>query len=177
MSDPAAAAASPSAKKSKAKPVQKGPAYLVMIVEAIAALKESKGSSREAIKKYIKANNKVGDNADRFINKALKNGVDSGALIHPKNKKGSYKLVDKPKPRVKQVKKSKNPKKSSAPKKAKKPVAAKKKVVKKAKKSKKAKKPVSKPVSKPVAAKKPAAKKAQKKAPKKKVAAKKVAKK
>ena len=176
MSDPAAAAASPSAKKSKAKPVQKGPAYLVMIVEAIAALKESKGSSREAIKKYIKANNKVGDNADRFINKALKNGVDSGALIHPKNKKGSYKLVDKPKPRVKQVKKSKNPKKSSAPKKAKKPVAAKKPSKKKAvKKGKKPKKPVSKPVSKPVA-KKPAAKKARK-APKKKPAAKKVAKK
>ena len=176
MSDPAAAAASPSAKKSKAKPVQKGPAYLVMIVEAIAALKESKGSSREAIKKYIKANNKVGDNADRFINKALKNGVDSGALIHPKNKKGSYKLVDKPKPRVKQVKKSKNPKKSSAPKKAKKPVAAKKPSKKKAvKKGKKPKKPVSKPVSKPVV-KKPAAKKARK-APKKKPAAKKVAKK
>ena len=176
MSDPAAAAASPSAKKSKAKPVQKGPAYLVMIVEAIAALKESKGSSREAIKKYIKANNKVGDNADRFINKALKNGVDSGALIHPKNKKGSYKLVDKPKPRVKQVKKSKNPKISSAPKKAKKPVAAKKPSKKKAvKKGKKPKKPVSKPVSKPVV-KKPAAKKARK-APKKKPAAKKVAKK
>jgi len=169
MSVPAATAAASSAKKSKAKPVQKGPAYLVMIVEAIAHLKDSKGSSREAIKKHIKASNKVGDNADRFINKALRNGLGSGALIHPKNKSGSYKLADKPKPKVKQVTKSK---KSSAPKKAKKPAApkkaAKKKVVKKAKK---AKKPVSKPV-----AKKPAAKKA-KKAPKKKAPAKKVAKK
>ena len=116
-----------------------------MITAAITTLKERTGSSRQAIVKYIKANYKVGDNADVHVKLALKRGVASGALSQPKGTgaSGSFKVVKK-----------EAPKKKAAPKK--KPTSA--------------KKPAAKKATKKPAAKKPAAKKPAKKTPKKKTA-------
>jgi len=174
----AAAAASPAKKAGKAakkvakpKPAEH-PKYADMCIGAIAALKERKGSSRQAILKYIEANNKVSEGANRHLKAALKRCVACGSIKQVKGvgASGSFKLGEKPKAKAKKpkAKKPKKPKsKKPAAKKAKKPAA------KKLKKKPAAKKPAVK--AKPVAAKKPAAKKA-KKAPKKKTA-KKVAKK
>ena len=174
----AAAAASPAKKAGKAgkkvakpKPAEH-PKYADMCICAIAALKERKGSSRQAILKYIEANNKVSEGANRHLKAALKRCVANGLIKQVKGcgASGSFKLGEKPKPKAKKAKKK------PAAKKAKKPAAKKlkkKPAAKKLKKKPAAKKPAVK--AKPVAAKKPAAKKA-KKAPKKKTA-KKVAKK
>merc|ERR1712110_628210 len=103
-----------------------------MVVAAIKALKDRKGSSLPAIKKYIAANYKVDVVKNKsFISKALKKGVEKGTIV--KNK-ASFKLG----------KVEKKPKKAKKPKK---------------KKAKAAKKPAAKKVMKPKAAKKPAAKK------------------
>ena len=154
------------------------PKYIDMIVAAITALKERTGSSRQAIVKYIKANYKVGDNADVHVKMALKRGVASGALAQPKGTgaSGSFKVVKKAEPKKKPAAKkpaakkpaAKKPaaKKSTTPKKKK---AAKKSTPKKkpaAKKTSSAKK-TKKPAAKKPAAKKPAPKKAAKKTPKK----------
>ena len=145
MSDAAAPApATPKAKAPKKKAAPKKPAehptFKVMVAAAIAALKERTGSSRVAICKYIMANYKVGDNADkvnRSVKTALKGGVKDGALKQVKGTgaSGSFKLGEKKKAEKKPkkvVKEAKSPKKA-----AKKPAA------KKAAKSpaKKAKKP------------------------------------
>ena len=144
--------ASPAKKVKKAAPKKPAdhPKYIDMITAAISALKERTGSSRQAIVKYIRANYKVGDNADVHVKQALKRGVASGALAQPKGTgaSGSFKVVKKAEP--------KKPKK----------VAAKKPAAKKPKKA--AKKPAAKK-----AAKKPAAKKAAKKPAAKKAAPKK----
>ena len=122
-----------------------------MAAAAITALKDKKGSSRQAIKKYIAANYKVDIvKLGPFLNKALKAGVAKKTLVAVK---GSYKLAKVEKPKKKVVKK-KAAKKSPKKKVAKKPAA------KKAKSPKKAK-----PAAKKTA--KPAAKKAVKKSPKK----------
>merc|ERR1712110_938134 len=112
------------------------------------ALKDRKGSSLAAIKKYVGANYKVDlVKIAPFLRKALKKGVEAKKLVQVK---GSYKLA----------KEEKKP-------------AAKKPKAKKPKAKKVAKKPAAKktPKKKPAAAKKaPAAKKAKatpKKAPKK----------
>jgi hypothetical protein len=171
------------AKKAAPKKPAEHPKYIDMITAAITALKERTGSSRQAIVKYIKANYKVGDNADVHVKMALKRGVASGALAQPKGTgaSGSFKVVKKAEPKKKKpaakkpaakkpaakkpAAKKSTPKKKSAAKKStpkkKKPAA------KKASSAKKAKKPAKKP-----AAKKPAAKKA-KKTPKKTAAKKK----
>ena len=159
------------------------PKYIEMITTAITTLKERKGSSRQAIAKFIKANNKVGDNCTTHIRLALKRGVTGGVLTQVKGTgaSGSFKVTEKPKVK-KPVAKKAAAKKPAAKKVVKKPVAKKstpKKAVKKTPK-KAAKKPAAKVVKKPAAkkpvAKKPAAKKV-KKTPKKKAAAKKPAKK
>ena len=140
-------------KAAKAKKPAEHPVYAEMIATAITTLKERKGSSGVAIKKYIKANFAVKDNADVFIKAGLKKGVEKGTLTQVKGigASGSFKVTKVEKP--KKVKKT--PKKPAA----KKPAA--KKVTKKpgAKKATPKKK---------VATKKPAAKKAT---PKKKTAA------
>ena len=144
--------ASPAKKTKKAAPKKPAdhPKYIDMITAAIVALKERTGSSRQAIMKYIKANYKVGDNADTHVKMALKRGVASGALAQPKGTgaSGSFKVVKKAEP--------KKPKKVAAKKPAAKKPAAKKPAAKKPAAKKPAKK----------AAKKPA-KKAAKKSPKK----------
>ena len=160
MADTAAPVKKVVKKTPAAKPAH--PAYAVMIVDAIKALKERGGSSRTAILKYIVANNKVisEEKARTYAKLAIRKLLAAEKLIQVK---GSFKLPKEVK--VKKVKVAKKP----VAKKAKKP-AAKKPAAKKAKKpdAKKAKKP---------AAKKPAAKKPAKKAAKKPAAKKPAAKK
>ena len=171
MSDAPAAAtpakAAPKKKPAKPKAPAAHPQYKVMVAAAISALKERGGSSRQAILKYIVANNKVdATKAAGPLKLALRKALAAGTIVKAKDAgKGAGKFkagkVEKPKKVAK----------------AKKPKAKKPKKVKKAKKpaAKKAKKPVKKAAKKPAAkkaAKKPAAKKA---APKKKPAAKKAA--
>ena len=132
MSD---AAASPKkaakAKKPAAKPTH--PPVAAMVTAAVTALKERKGSSLPAIKKYVAATYKV-DVAKLapFIRRFLKKAVADGKLTQVKGSgaSGSFKLAKAaaPEKKVKKVAK-KSPKKA-----AKKP-AAKKIPAKKAKKA------------------------------------------
>merc|ERR1712157_492660 len=130
------------------------PPSSAMVKAAIKALADKKGSSLAAIKKYVAANYKVDIvKISPFIRKALKNGVESKALVQVK---GSYKFAKEAK--KPKAKKPKAAKKAKSPKKAKKPAAKKPKSPKKAAKPKKAKTP-KKAAAKPKPAKKPAAKK------------------
>merc|ERR1711934_391722 len=157
------AAPAPVKKVVKAKKVAKPaahPPFKAMILAAIPALKERGGSSRQAILKYVVANNKVdAAKAAGPLKLALRKALAAGTIVKAKAAgKGSGKFkvgkVEKPK----KAKKVKKPKAKKAKKPAKK--AAKKPAAKKAAKKPAAKKPAAKK-----AAKKPAAKKA---APKKK---------
>merc|ERR1712241_1363406 len=140
--------AAPAKKAAKPKVPAAHPPYATMIKAAVKALGDKKGSSRQAILKYVVANNKVdAAKAAVRVRLALKKLVESKALVAAaaagKKGAGSFKLA------------AKEPK-------AKKP---------KAKKPKAAKKPAKKAAKKPAAkkaAKKPAAKKPAKKAAKKK---------
>merc|ERR1711956_9377 len=150
-------AAPKAAKPAKAKkPAMKAahPTTAVMVAAAIAALKDKKGSSRPAIKKYIAANYTVDIiKLGPHLKKALKGGVEKKTLVAVK---GSFKLAAVEKPKKKKVS-IRSPLLRKSPKKVK-PAA--KKSPKKAKKA-----------AKPAAKKKPAAKspkKAKKAAPKKK---------
>ena len=170
MADTAAAPVKKVVKKTPAaKPAH--PAYAVMIVDAIKALKERGGSSRTAILKYIVANNKVisEEKARTYAKLAIRKLLAAEKLIQVK---GSFKLPKEVK--VKKVKVAKKP----VAKKAKKP-AAKKPAANKAQKpdAKKAKKPAAKKPATKKPAKKAAKKPAAKKPAAKKPAAKKVAKK
>merc|ERR1712119_126469 len=141
------AAAAPKVKKVKAPAAH--PPYASMITAAIKALGDKKGSSRQAILKYVVANNKVdAAKAAVRVRIALKKMIAAKKVVAAaaagKKGAGSFKL----------------PAKAPKVKKANKPAA------KKPKKA--AKKPKAKKAAKPKA-KKPAAKKAAKKAaPKKK---------
>ena len=150
------------------------PPVASMVNAAIKNLKDRKGSSLAAIKKYIAANYKC-DVAKLapFIRRYLKKAVADGKLKQVKGSgaAGSFRMGDKAekkakKPKTKKAKKAKKPKKPKTPKK---PKAA------KPKKTKTPKKPKAPKKSPKKAAKKPAAKKSPKKA--KKPAAKKAAKK
>ena len=147
----AEAPASP-AKKAPKKPAVKPdhPLYAVMIAAAIKALKERGGSSRQAILKYILANNKIADaaKAQVRVKLAIRKMLADKKILPVK---GSFKL-----PKEEKVAKPKKKVVKKPAKKAKKPAAAKK-PAKKAAKKPAAKKPAKK------AAKKPAAKKAAKK--------------
>merc|ERR1712002_637202 len=101
-----------------------------MVAAAIKALKERSGSSRQAILKYIIANNKVGDEkkAASRLKLALKKGVAGGALKQVKGAgaSGSFKLAkEEPKPKAakKPAAKKAAAKKPAAKKAAKKPAA------------------------------------------------------
>ncbi|OAQ66165.1 histone H1 [Pochonia chlamydosporia 170] len=107
--------------------------YQDMITDAIVNLKDRNGSSRQSLKKYVKANNNLGtvsDNMfDSLFNKALKTGVEKGVFAQPKGPSGGTKLAKKKaepkKPAAKKegVKKAATTKKA-APKKAAAPKAA-----------------------------------------------------
>ena len=173
MSDAAPAKAAPKAKK----PAKKAdhPPVAAMVNAAIAALKDRKGSSLPAIKKYVAATYKVDiEKLAPFVRRYLKKAVADGKLTQVKGTgaSGSFKLA--------KVEKEKKPKAAKKP--AKKPAAKKSPAKKAAKKpAKKAKTPKKeKKAKKPASAKKPKAKKATKSPAKKaakKPAAKKAAKK
>jgi histone H1/5 len=100
-------------------------------------LKNRNGSSRQALKKYVKANNNlnvVSDTMfDSLFNKALKAGVEKGVFEQPKGPSGGTKLAKaakpaaapkkadaekKPAPKKEAEKKEPKEKKAAAPKKA-----------------------------------------------------------
>merc|ERR1712141_535337 len=152
------------------KPEASHPSSSVMVKAAIENLKERKGSSLVAIKKYIAANYKADPvKMSAYIKKALKSGVENKTLLQVKGvgASGSFKLAKedaKPKKAAKKPTSSKPKKvapkkKSSAVKKA----TPKKKKVEKSKSAKPSAK-----AKKPVAKKAPAKKPASKAAPKKK---------
>ena len=140
-------------KKTATKKPADHPTFAVMIAAAIAELKERKGSSRQAIEKYVAANYKVGPKYTGPLKQALKKGVEKGTLVQTKGvgASGSFKIA-KPEPEKKPAVKKPAAKK-----------AATKKVTKKT--------PTKKAPAKKAATKKPAAKKAAtKKSPAKKAA-------
>merc|ERR1711981_1023845 len=109
--------------KKAAKPAAHPP-YANMIVAAIKALKDKKGSSRQAILKYVVANNKVAD-ADKA---AVRVKLALRKLVAAKKGAGSFKLPAKePAAKKPKAKKAKKPKaaKTAKPKAAKKPAAKK----------------------------------------------------
>merc|ERR1712088_799419 len=145
------------------------------IAAAITALKDKKGSSRQAIVKYIMANNNLGGADAKAVNSrtkvALKNGLKAGVLKNAKGTgvTGSFKLVKVEKPKKAKKPKAKKPAAKKKTAKAKKPAAKKAKSPKKAAKKTAAKKPAKSPkkaAAKPKAAKKSPAKKAAKPAKK-----------
>ena len=174
-------AASTSAKATKPKAKKPAaaksgnPSSSVMVKAAIEGLKERKGSSLVAIKKYIATNYKIDPSKhSHFIKKALTSGVEKKTIVQTKGTgaSGSFKLakveVKKPAKKVVKAKTPKNP--AFKAKKATKtnPSAAKKATPKKKvekSKSSKASAKTKKPAPKKAA---PAKKPAKKAAPKKK---------
>ena len=143
-----AAAKKPAAKKPAAKkaPAKKAnhPTYQVMVQDAIKALKERKGASRQAIKKYITTEHKVAEISPFHFNTALKKLTEAGTL--EQSATGQRWKIKKatPAPSAKKPA-AKKPAAKKAP--AKKAPA--KKVVKKAPAKKAAKKPAKKVAKKP----------------------------
>merc|ERR1711933_92140 len=123
------AAAAPKAKKAaKPKTPAAHPPYAAMIKAAVKALGDKKGSSRQAILKYICANYKVdAAKAPSRVRISLKKLVDSKALVAAaaagKKGAGSFKLAAK-EPKAKKPKAAKKPA-AKKPKAAKKPAAKK----------------------------------------------------
>merc|ERR1712080_235283 len=146
----------------------------VMVKAALENLKERKGSSLVAIKKYIGTNYKADPvKMSSFIKKALASGVEKKTILQVKGVGMSGFKMAKPEEKPKKSSKPKKAAKKATPSKPKKKVVAKSKPVaakkatpkKKVEKSKSAKpsaKP-KKPVAKKAASKKPATKAAPKK--------------
>ena len=111
------------------------PPFAAMVQTAIATLKERKGSSRQAIEKYICTHYKVGPRYAVGLKAALKKGVETKSLLQVKGTgyNGSFKLAKKETEAKKAA-----PKKPASPKKP----AAKKTAVKKPAAKKAASKPV-----------------------------------
>ena len=131
----------------KASPAKKmtHPTYQVMVQESIKALKERKGASRQALKKYIEANYKC-EVRNYNLNSALKKLTEEKVLEQSETgQRWKFKKAE-----------AKPAAKKPAAKKAAKPAA------KKAPAKKAAKKPATKKPAAKKAAKKPAAKKAKK---------------
>merc|ERR1712141_973464 len=112
MTEAAAAPAAKAPKVKKAAAPKKPAAHppsSAMVAAALKALGDKKGSSRAAIKKYVAANYKVDlVKITPFLNKALKKGVETKALVAVK---GSFKLAkEEKKPAKPKAKKAKKPK-------------------------------------------------------------------
>ncbi|XP_011163196.1 histone H1A, sperm [Solenopsis invicta] len=154
--------ASKSKAKSQQKKVSSHPPTAEMVTAAIRDLKDRKGSSFQAIKKYIASTYKIdGEKVAPFIKRYLKTAVSAGAVVQTKGKgaTGSFKLsTDKPKPKSSKGKAQRASLVHSG-----------------AKKEARVEKTTT--ARKPAAAKKPAAKKAAPKKPAQKTAAKATAKK
>lgn len=173
---PAASPKKAVAKPRKPKAPAAHPPVQQMVNAAIASLKERRGSSLAAIKKYIAANFKVDIvRLAPFIRKYLKKGVADGKLVQVKGTgaSGSFKLS----PAAKKEPKKKSPKKPKAKKeKAKKPKAKKTPTKKPKVKKTPTKKPKTKKTTKPKSPKKAAKPKKTTKPKTKKPATKKTAK-
>ena len=161
------------AKKPAKKPDH--PPVAAMVNAAIGNLKERKGSSLAAIKKYVAATYKVDAvKLAPFIRRYLKKAVADGKINQTKGSgaSGSFKLVKKTEEKPKKKPAAKKPAAKKATKKpaAKKPAAKKAKKAATPKKEKKAKKPAAAKPKKPKAKKatKSPKKAAKKAAPKKK---------
>merc|ERR1712172_451979 len=144
------AAAAPKVVKAK-KPAKKAehPPSAVMVLAAVKALKDKKGSSLPAIKKYIAANYKVDVvKVSPFVRKAIKKLVEGKKIVKVK---ASFKAVKEKKAKKPKAKKPKAKKTAKKTAKAKTPKKAKKTAAKKPKTAKKA------PAKKPKTAKKKAA--------------------
>lgn len=149
------------------------PSYDFMIIQAIKALDEKKGCSRQAIVKYIGSNNKVPEKFENRITLALKRMAKKGALSHTKGSgaSGSFRLNEvKPKKAKKAASKPKKVKKPASVKKAVKPKSPTKKKSSTKHKSKKSATPAKKTKKEKTAApaQKPAPAKPKKTSPKKK---------
>merc|ERR1712158_183521 len=147
--------AAPAKKVVKAKKVAKPaahPPFKAMTLTAIKALKERGGSSRQAILKYVVANNKVdAAKAAGPLKLALRKALAAGTIVKAKaagKGAGKFKAGKIEKPKKAAAKKAKKPAKKAA--------------------KKPAKKAAKKPAAKKPAAKKAAKKPAKKAAPKKK---------
>eukprot|EP00745_Piridium_sociabile_P031081 TRINITY_DN51545_c0_g1_i3.p2 TRINITY_DN51545_c0_g1~~TRINITY_DN51545_c0_g1_i3.p2 ORF type:complete len:162 (+),score=39.92 TRINITY_DN51545_c0_g1_i3:2-487(+) len=116
MGDIKAVAPKPSASKKKVamtKPRKSAvsdehPKYSVMIAYAISQLKERKGSSRQAILKYVASHYRVGTEANKInarVKTSLKAGVKSGLLKQTKGigASGSFRLGQRQKSSLKIV--------------------------------------------------------------------------
>ena len=119
------------AKKPTTKKPADHPIYFDMVQAAIIALKDRKGSSRQAIVKYVQSNYNVGEKSDVHVKNCLRKGVQAKVLQQVKGTgaSGSFKLTkkvaDKPKKEKKPAAKSKA-KKAAPTTTAKKPAATKK---------------------------------------------------
>merc|ERR1712141_109520 len=107
------AAAAPKVAKAK-KPAKKAehPPSAVMVLAAVKALKDKKGSSLAAIKKYIAANYKVDvAKISPFIRKAIKKLVEGKKLNQVKGvgASGRFKAVKEEKPKKAKKPKAKKP--------------------------------------------------------------------
>lgn len=73
------------------------PTYKDMITKAITSLNNGKGSSRVALKKYIKDNysNISASHFDHLFNSAIRKGVESGLFSQPKGPAGVVKVSKK----------------------------------------------------------------------------------
>ncbi|TPX30470.1 hypothetical protein SeMB42_g07917 [Synchytrium endobioticum] len=76
------------------------PPFKKMVEEAIIALNERNGSSRQVVKKYVLANYTVKNDAATIsnINAAIRKGVDEGVFAQPKGSSGPIKLVTSGRP-------------------------------------------------------------------------------
>lgn len=155
------------------------PKTIDMVIAAITNLKDRKGSSLQAVKKYIGANYKVDvEKITPFIRRGLKSAVIGGKLVQIKGTgaSGSFKLNTQVKKSEKKPRQPKTPKKPTAKKvSTKKPKATTKKAAKDKKpKAEKPKAKTEKNAKKPKTVKKTATKKAKpaKKTPTKKPKAK-----
>ena len=90
MSTPASPAKKPTEKKPRAPPTH--PKYDVMVKDALVKLKDKKGSSQQAVVKFIKANYTVSDGpqVSRAANAALKKMVEDKTATQEKS---SFKLA------------------------------------------------------------------------------------
>ena len=74
--------------------------YKDLIIQALVELKGGrKGTSRIALKKFVKEKNpnlSNNNNFDHFFNLAIKKGVTDGIFEQPKGPSGTIKLVKKP---------------------------------------------------------------------------------
>jgi len=111
------------ATKATQKKKSEHPTYAEMIKEAITVEKQRKGSSRQAITKFVKTRYSLPDSCQIFVKQSLKRLITSGVIeqVSGNGASGSFKMASKKKTAVAVVKKPV----------AKKPAVAVKKVVKK----------------------------------------------